>query len=177
MKEKPKGKTRKKAKGRIIALSLLAIFLLAAFLSRVIYKEYILRTPPVETDFSRSFARELFDFQGSDIDWIMAGSKRIEEVTGIWRLSSDDQKQLNEIAEHLNTFRYHFWIPGPRMKQLAQGPAKALNSLILIMKNGDSISFSYNKNRLLINRVWYYGDEAFFERLTELAEQNLYTTN
>lgn len=161
-------------KRRTVLILALAVTVLAAW-GWYTYRETVLSRPEAYTTF-QPFSGKLFQLDPEQIDHIEIFNKNTQSCLESIRSESlcyETEEDVKEISEFLNSFRYHFWMPGPKgveaMKMTSTG------GINIYPKGVKPAYYKYKMmhcmirdNKMWVNGIWYFGSEEFFQKFEEL---------
>lgn len=170
--EEQKGK-KKNNKKRKIPLFLIIMFLGVSLfaLGRMVYAKYVVPRPVEFTTFS-PFERRIFDLAPSQISSISVRNedpalyRKYGSPTPVYRF--DSQKEVEELTEHFNSFRYTHTAPGPDFRNAGKPPTTG--AIWIEKKDSARLYCVLRENSILIGEVWYYGGPDFFQKLMDLKK-------
>lgn len=164
-------------KRRTVLILALAVTVLAAW-GWYTYRETVLSRPEAYTTF-QPFSGKLFQLDPEKIDHIDIFNKNTEAKPTSYivdPLRYETEEDVKQISDFLNSFRYHFWMPGP----------KGVDAIKMITPTGSiriypkGIKPAYYKykmmhcmirdNKMWVNGIWYFGSEEFFQKFDELQQ-------
>lgn len=165
---------RKKALRILCVVLAVVLFISGCWIYESTYANHFLPSDPDFSTYS-PFSGKLFEMRPASIKNSLVQVRDAAHVHDplVWvdlreENGKAEKEQLERLAEHLNSFRYWFWMPAPN----GIGPSYPYAYLIVNGKKADAtlrICYQKGRNRLLYNNVWYYGSREFFQTLDNLA--------
>lgn len=164
-------------KRKVITLVLLVVVLFGVsvgLIGRFLYAEFVLSRPADYTTFE-PFSGKLFDLKPEEISHI---DIRNSYDTPADYLHYEDKEEVREIAAFLNSFRYRYCLSGPKDERAFPAGNIAMEYIKVYPAGIDPAYYKYKalycivyageRNAILVNGVWYFGDEEFFEKFSAL---------
>lgn len=107
------------------------------------------------------FSGRVFDIDVETVE----GINITDGPTQVDLLDGDDDK-IHEIVDYLNAYHSDYWFPEPPVQRDGWQ-----YNIALYTKDGACYSYEFTPGRILVNGIWYFSNDSYFDWLAELVEQ------